>query len=231
MPTIIEADSADELFIKIAKEMQTNGVKRYVRGLNTIEINDAWLILNNPEKHYVELKEREMNYDYLLGETEWYASGSLRVEDIAKYSSFWNSLADPNGTVNSNYGFLINLEKHAGKSQFEWCYEALKKDKYTRQAIMNYNQPKHKYPGVKDFVCTISQTFIVREEALDSIVLMRSNDLIYGLTYDLPWFTQLQINMAGALKLPVGKYHHYDTSLHVYERHFDMLKAISEAEV
>jgi thymidylate synthase len=133
--------------------------------------------------------------------------------------------------VNSNYGFIVNVEKWNGISQFEWCVKRLLEDKNTRQAIINYNMPRYKYEGVKDLVCTISQQFLVRNEKLDCVTLMRSNDLIYGLTYDLPWFTNLQIKLAEIIDVPLGIYNHYDSSLHVYEQHFEMLTKIAKEQI
>jgi thymidylate synthase len=56
---------------------------------------------------------------------------------------------------------------------------------------------------------------------------MRSNDVIFGLTYDLPWFVRLQRLAAEAVGLPVGAYSHQASSLHIYERHFEMAKQIA----
>jgi len=231
MVTIIEGNSVNELFIKIAREMLKQDNVQVRRGMKILEIDDCWLILKNPLRYYCDLKSRDMSRKYMRGEMDWYESGSLFVKDIEKFSSFWSNLADPNGTVNSNYGWLTKVEKHNGISQFEWCIKRLKEDKYTRQAIMNYNQPKHKYEGVKDLVCTISQQFIMRNEKLDSIVLMRSNDLIYGLTYDIIWFCGLLENLCDILDIEVGRYHHYAASLHVYERHFDMLEKMASEDL
>jgi len=140
-------------------------------------------------------------------------------------------LANKDGTVNSNYGYLANIEKWHGKSQFAWCIDKLRDDINSRQALINYNQPRYKYEGNKDFVCTISQQFITRKGKLDSIVLMRSNDLIYGLTYDIVWFTGLQILLAEILDIAVGKYNHYAASLHVYQRHFKMLEDMAHRKL
>ena len=224
----ISGQSVNEVFVKTAREMLTKNNITNRRGMKILELDDVWLILTNPKNNICSLEARDISYEYLNGEMDWYQSGNLNVDDIAKYSSFWKQLADSNGTVNSNYGWLTQVQKHSGISQFEWCIRRLKEDKYTRQAIMNYNQPCHKYEGVKDFVCTISQTFIVRNDKLDSIVLMRSNDLIYGLTYDIVWFTELLQEMSHILEIPIGLYKHYATSLHVYERHFDMLVKMAD---
>jgi thymidylate synthase len=231
MPVIIEGKSANELFVKIAREMIKNGHENDPRGLKTLEISDAWLILTDPKNSTVTLLSRDINYRYLQGEMLWYKSGSLFMKDIVKFSEFWRHLADPNGTVNSNYGFIVNVEKWNGISQFGWCVKKLLADINTRQAIINYNMPRYKYEGNKDFVCTISQQFLFRKGKLDCITLMRSNDLIYGLTYDLLWFTELQIKLAEILNVPLGLYNHYDASLHVYERHFEMIKKIAEEKI
>lgn len=231
MVTIIEGKNANELFVKLAREMLKNGKTRTARGFKTLELDDVWLVLENPSESVVSLPERNLNLIYLDGENKWYDSGSLLAKDAARHSKFWLRLADSNGTVNSNYGFLTMIEKHAGMSQFEWCVARLKKDKYTRQAIMNYNQPRHKYPKVKDFVCTISQQFIVRDEKLCSVSLMRSNDVIYGLSYDLPWFSRILFKVAKKSKLHVGNLNHYAASMHVYERHFEMLEKIAGADI
>jgi thymidylate synthase len=104
----------------------------------------------------------------------------------------------------------------------------LKADPETRQAIMNYNQPRHKYAGNKDFVCTISQEFRADQWGnLNTVVHMRSNDLIFGLTFDLPWFSYVQKLIADEVGLKIGSYSHFASSLHVYERHFDMLREIA----
>ena len=162
MVEIIKGDSVDELFVHLANKLLSNGHEISRRNLKIKEINDCWLILDDPYDSSCTLKSRNMSEDYLKGEMEWYRSGSLNVKDVEKFSKFWSELADSNGTINSNYGFLTKIEKHAGMSQFEWCIERLIKDKYTRQAIMNYNQPRHKYSHVRDFVCTISQQFPFR---------------------------------------------------------------------
>jgi thymidylate synthase len=226
----IRGKTANELFIKASEYLINNGRKISPRGLETTELSDVFLELKNPLKCIVTLKSRDINYKYLRNELRWYLSGSLDVCDINKHSSFWSKLADPNGTINSNYGFIALKDKYAGKSQLEWCIDSIKKDINTRQAVINYNQPKHKYPNNKDFVCTLSQQFIVRDNKLDSIVFMRSNDLIFGLTYDMPWFCLLMKMVAKECNLKLGYYKHYAASLHVYKKHYKMLKDISKDE-
>jgi thymidylate synthase len=228
MVTTIRGRTANDVFRNTAIKLLSDGHSNNPRGMETLELVDAWLTLEDPTESVVTMPERNPNLEYLRGEMEWYKSGSLFAKDIAEHSKFWSKLADTNGTVNSNYGFLSMVEKWSGKSQLEWCIDSLKKDRNTRQAIINYNQPRHKYEGNKDFVCTISQQFVVREDKLDTVVLMRSNDLIFGLTYDMPWFSYLLQEVSKATDIPIGNYHHYASSLHVYKKHFKMLGDIAK---
>ena len=217
------SNNIDDLFSKISRELIEHGTLISPRGMQTLELQHVWLELTNMQKCIVNLKSRKINKSYLKNELKWYLSGSLKIDKIKNHSSFWEKLIDSNGTVNSNYGNIAFIQKQNGKSQFEWCVESIKKDINTRQAVINYNQPMHKYEGNKDFVCTIAQHFMVRNGRLDTTVFMRSNDLIYGLTYDAPWFCLISKKIASAVGLKLGTYRHYAASLHVYERHFKML--------
>ena len=212
----IESDNVNQAFIDIAKCILNKGKENSPRGLKTKEICDMFITIKNPEDGICSLDSRALQRAYLEGEMQFYLSGSLNVNDIIKFSSFWKNLADSNGTINSNYGFLALIEKFSGKSQLEWCIDSIQKDRYTRQSLINYNQPKHKYINNKDFPCSISQQFVVRDEKLDTITLMRSNDFIFGFTYDLPWFIYLQTVVSEKTNIEKGTYNHCATSFHVY---------------
>lgn len=56
---------------------------------------------------------------------------------------------------------------------------------------------------------------------------MRSNDMIWGVPYNIFQWTCVQEIMAGWLNLDVGSYNHISDSLHVYRRHWQELDAQS----
>lgn len=230
----IEGKDANELFINLAKAMLTRGHKSNPRGLATIELQDAWLVLKDTSMCVCTLKSRAISKQYLNAEINWYLNGSYSIQDIAKASKFWYRIADENGNVNSNYGAIAFREvvNKEGDNQVDWCARVLESDKDSRQAIINYNQPKHKIVGTKDFVCTIAQLFRIVNDELKMNILVRSNDMIYGLTYDMPFFCLVQHELLARLSktyphLQPGEYNHYAASMHVYEKHFKMLAAIA----
>ena len=77
--------------------------------------------------------------------------------------------------------FLI-LHLNDGRSQFDWAFDCLKNDKDSRQAFMRYNNTNHQFDKVKDLPCTFIQIFHIRNNKLDSTIMMRSNDIVFRIT-------------------------------------------------
>ena len=95
----------------------------------------------------------------------------------------------------------------------------LSKDADTRQAVIPIWQPQdvHRQES-RDYPCTLTLHFLVRDGKLRLIVTMRSNDVWLGLPYDIFMFTQLQCTVARVIGVEVGLYSHVSHSLHMYER-------------
>ena len=228
----IKGKNIDEVLYNASKELLSSH-EYSPRGKKTKEMINATLIIENIEECVLKNPARKLNLKYLNEELEWYMSGDLRAESIAKHAKLWSMIQNPDGTVNSNYGHFVfyqELENFEG-SQYDWVIESLKKDKDSRQATINFNQPKHKYTTNKDFFCTVNTQYFIRNNELIGITNMRSNDLIYGFAYDFPFFSYLQQKIYQDLKqvypdLKLGVNYHNASSLHVYEKHFKMLEDI-----
>ncbi len=201
------------------------------------KIDYSFRVLNPVSEPVVTLdKERnKVIADYSAKELAWYLSGDNSVDAAAKCSNFWKQLDNGDGTINSNYGYLIFHLKDHGNAKFsdkmrtpwDWARNALIKDKDTRQAIMRFSRPEHFFDGVKDFTCTMHGIFQIRENKLNFSVVMRSNDAVLGIPYDSVFFIHLMDKMLTELKstypdLKKGHYTHTVHSFHIYER--DLVK-------
>ena len=206
----------------------------------------------NPTSESIKTKDIKRNKvidSYTKKELEWYKKGSLDVKDAAKISKFWTDLANPDMTINSNYGHLVKQDISEGNPRYEfwgaeflpaacnygmktpwqWSKESLLKDQDSRQAILRFNKPRHCYSGNKDFVCTMYGNFHIRDNKLMFTVKMRSTDLHYGLVFDMPYFIHLQEEMLQELgraypDLKIGSFTFSSDSLHIYERSFQIVK-------
>ena len=219
-------DIRDEL-----KRLYKEGVFREGKYGKTVEIQNA---------HFLADKDwiiREPNYDYAKREIEWYESQSLYVKDIPGGApKIWQSCADRDGKINSNYGWCIFSNENG--SQYDHCLNRLLDDHHTREACMIYTRPSMQVDcnsnGMHDFMCTYStQVFLNKINEfgydLDYTVFMRSNDSVYGFCNDVIWAKHVRdkivadLNNHGLTVFP-GKIIWNAGSLHVYERHFKYLE-------
>lgn len=226
---------------KAISDLMNHGYESAPRGQKTKEILNYSFSLVNPRNRIVHFPARKTSLKYLLGEFIWYISGSADPKGILPYAKFWDSIRNPNGTVNSNYGTRLfghhqeSLVTRNGQkiSQWQAVIDILTKDNDSRQAIVNIHMPSDRWDGNKDVPCTISLQFFIRDWRLHMIVTMRSNDVIMGTSNDIFQFTMLQEALALELRktmpaLELGYYYHNAGSLHIYERHFEMAKRIME---
>jgi thymidylate synthase len=70
--------------------------------------------------------------------------------------------------------------------------------------------------------CTCLWQFNVRDGLLHMSVYMRSWDLVWGLSYDIPSFVGVQLALADDLNVGVGRYVHTAGSGHIYEKHYGL---------
>lgn len=197
----------------------------------TIKENcDVAIVLEDPTSCLYTNQVRSSQFKYIAAEFLWYFMGRNDVAWISKYAKFWEHIQNPDGTVNSSYGNLLFTKKNEhGLAQYEWALQSLIKDKDTRQAVLHFNLPVHQSFDNKDFVCTMYGIFQIRDNRLNFTVHMRSNDAILGLPTDIAFFATLQMQMLKHLKetyptLELGTYTHIANSLHIYERHFDIVE-------
>lgn len=171
--------------------------------------------------------------DYINKEYEWYNSQSLDAKWIGQYAKTWLKCADENGKINSNYGYLLFSAQNG--YQFANVLAALVEDNTSRRAVAYYTNPFMHYIGRNDHICTLAVQYLLRNDILDCVVYMRSNDIIYGLIgADLWWqneILRLLCDRLGVLlekKIYPGDIHWMPGSLHIYEKHWDKLDKFVE---
>lgn len=233
MSLLINAKSVNDAFIQIAKELLKNSdFTSFPRGAETKEILGVFIVIKNPYNRLVTNIHRKISLKYLIGEWLWYERGSNFLEEISYYSKFWKGISDDKKTANSAYGHrILGFHSFIKVNQWEWTKKQLLKDRETRRAIIFISVPSDIKRKTKDFPCTVALQFFIRNDRLSLMVLMRSNDLVLGFTYDAASFTLFQEKMLIELKkyypgLKMGNYFHVVTSMHVYKSRYQMLENI-----
>ena len=232
--------TTDEAYREVLRDVFNNpDYRASPRGLPIREKVDYVFSVLNPTPDPIKTADAERNVtiaEYTAKEMTLYESGATKAATFAEASKFWAKLANPDGTINSAYGHLI-WKYYSCSSKFsdrvltpwEWAKESLLADKDSRQAILRFNLPEHAWIGNKDFPCTMHGNWLIREDKLNFTITMRSNDVVYGLTYDMPFFCSLMDKMLDELKskypnLQKGKYTHIAHSMHAYEKDSEVIQ-------
>lgn len=172
---------------------------------------------------------------YLWKELAWYLSGDRHALHISKYAGLWEKIKNSDGTLNSNYGHLVfhNRTHHPSLgeitlSPFQWASKCLLDDPDSRQAIMTYNTGGFNFVGNDDYICTQHQAFFIRQNKLICFIALRSSDAIFGLTYNMPWWSLVHQMLRLSL---LSKYPDLELggicvdiySAHIYKQHYDLV--------
>ncbi len=171
----------------------------------------------------------EPNVPYIDAELDWYLGCSTNINDI-RYKdeppTAWQYAANKYGEINSNYGKLIFDDKYY--RQFDNVVNELKYEPDSRRAVMIYNRPsiwtEFDENGKNDFICTNAVSYYIRDGYLQSVVQMRSNDVVFGYKNDYAWQRYVMNMVANEVDCEVGTLTWQVQNLHVYERHFDLVK-------
>jgi len=187
-------------------------------GVKTIEVIGRTFIANEDRLFGVP------NQDYIARELAWYESQSLNVNDIPEpVPAIWKAVATPDGRINSNYGWMIYSSSNG--YQYKNVLEILKKDRLSRRAEMIYTRPtmhtSYNAGGMSDFVCTEAVQYLIRNDKLNAIVKMRSNDAWAGYRNDYAWQMHVLKKLASDLgDIEIGNMYWSAGSLHVYSKQF-----------
>lgn len=232
---VFKGNSLEELYPQLLVELIEEGEIVSPRGIKTREISPATIVINNPKRRFIPSAVRKLNIGFSIAEPLWIMAGRDDTEMITHYNKNWLNFSDDGVTLNGAYGRRIfrhpcvdNNGNLIEVNQFKQCYELLKKDKDSRQAtIVLFNPYLDGSDKItKDRPCTNIIRYSIRNNKLNALTIMRSQDVVKGTVYDIPLFTMLQEVMAGLLGIEVGKYTHVMDSFHIYESDIEWMKDV-----
>lgn len=199
-------------YVDLVRWVQNNGQPVAPRDQGTVEIEGGLVVLHDPFDSLPLGTGRGISKGIAAVEACQLLGGVSMPKLVVAIGPIFDNYREDNGEFHGAYGPRT-------RGQFEVMIERLKADPDSRQAITtiwssNYDLAENK----RDYPCTLSFTFHIRDNRLNMRVHMRSNDVIKGVAYDFFQFTRVQIAMASVLGIEPGRYVHYADSLHLYDR-------------
>ena len=230
-------------FHRIYRDIVEFGRMSSPRGKAIIEMENYSFTLQ-PRERFTSFTPRKLNLDYVKEEFLWYLRADPTDALVTESAQMWKDLRQPDGSFLSNYGLywfnqpgIYRPDGSMAQSGFAWVIDSLLADKDSRQAVIPMLRKEHLYPKNPDIVCTYAVGFRIRNNQLNMSVNMRSQDAVWGMSNDIPCFSFLHEMVYVVLRdtkyydLRMGAYNHKVDSLHVYERHFEMLGALASSDV
>lgn len=225
----IRGENMNKLFYNVCKEIHYKPhFEKTINGRKQKELINVSLLLTDPRKRIITFPQRSLNLRYLVGKLAFYFNGSNKLKFISHYSNFWNKVSDDKKTINSCFGKRLTRDKNRCKlDQFTYALKQLLLNRDSRRAVMVVYDKHSANPNMTDMPCIMSLQFLIRQNRLYLINTLRSNNIWYGLSYDLTLFTIIQELMLVLLRkndeyktLLMGSYIQNNGSLYLYEQEF-----------
>lgn len=228
MSNQIAAFANAKTWLEMFDRTMTYGTVVKPRGYEIVEIEDLQITVS-PLFPFMAFAARNYNVDYFKKEMLWKLTANKFDESIKAHAKMWDTVQNPDGTFNSNYGQYWFGEQQG----FFSVVAELMRDVDSRRAVIPMLSKEHMTPETIDTVCTESVGFRIRNGRLNMSVHMRSSDQVFGLGTDIPTFSFLYRLVYAALKgmypnLEIGDMKITAMSSHIYSRHFEMVSKIIE---
>jgi thymidylate synthase len=211
---LIAEDSLDDLIHELYEHLLRSGQSTIPTKGAATELTGVTLELLNPRARLSRTAIRGRLFSG-LGELCWYLSGSDSVRAISYYISHYNDVKAVNNHVPGAYGpRLLDFDR---VNQLEKIVEMLRRNRWTRRAVIQLFDHQDLASNLPEVPCTCTLQFLSRNNRLELIVYMRSNDAYLGLPHDVFAFTMMQELIARRVGAELGSYVHVAGSMHLYD--------------
>lgn len=239
---VYEGGSITELYPYIIDDVKRHGDRVKIDRPDavdafTAELHPAIIHVERPGERFI--SSRPINIAFAMAEVLWIISGRRDVEMLKAYNSTIDQFSDDGVVFNAAYGH--RLRSAFGHDQLEDRIRDLQDDRSSRQATLVISNPVddkgwnrvladddddptamiYTKRHTKDRACNVLSHMLIRDNRLDWLQVVRSNDLVWGLPYNWIQFTHLQDYVASRVSADVGTYTHVIHSAHIYSHHFE----------
>lgn len=228
----------------VLSDIKTSGHKNNSRVGAMTELVGYSFTLESVNKALLINDVRRISPFYACAEMIWYLCMDNNTSFLQLFAPSYNKYTEDGIHAFGAYGHrwsnsLAYSVLSAGKdpgffNQLETAVSILRNFPDSRQAIVSMwdsgDLIHAERLDKKDLPCTLNLQFLLRNDKLNLVTFMRSNDVWLGLPYDSFCFTTLQRMVAEKLGVEVGKYVHNVGSMHYYARNEQKILQVLDDE-
>lgn len=212
----LKASTLDDIMYEVLNELLSNPIELSTkRGIVVGEIIGAKITLTNPLARLSRSETRGKPFS-AIGELIWYLAQSDDLKFIKYYINKYDKESDDGRTIYGAYGPRL-FSKNNEYNQIQNVIDLLAKRTGTRKAVIQLFDAEDISIDRRHVPCTCTFQFLIRDNKLQMVTYMRSNDAYIGLPHDIFAFTMIQEIIAKALGIEMGAYTHLVGSLHLYK--------------
>jgi len=223
---VFRSSHADAVWREAWTAVREDGIRRAnaAKG-DSMELLHCSFGIDDARQRWVLSRTPPLNPAFAIAEIVWILNGRRDAAFLTAWNTSLGTFAGNAAELHGAYGH--RLKSHLGFDQLRRAAEVLSADSDQRQVVLQVWDSTVDFPNSdgsptsEDVPCNICAIVKVSDGRLEWLQVMRSNDLVLGLPYNLLQWTTLQEVLAGWLQLEVGTYNHISDSLHVYDRDFD----------
>lgn len=244
------AIDVNDYYADICKTLMAQGTVTSPRNRPTKELHPTTAFITDPRKRVMTCMGRMINFPFALAEVIQLITGQNDAQALAYYSSriIAQQGDGPKGTphwelgvtrFNAAYGERMrdyaasatdknNMLEPQRVDQLEHVIQTLVADPESRQASIVLSHPIYdNYTKItNDRACNVYAHAMIRNGRLDWMQIIRSNDAIWGIPYNIMQWSHVQEWVAVSLGVPMGHMFIVQDSFHVYWDHYSECAAV-----
>lgn len=247
-----QAMGVNDYYAGICDVLMEHGDVVSPKGRTTRELHPTTVLMEDPRRRLMSCYGRVLNLPFALAEAIQIITGQNDAQGLAFYN---RSIIDiqgdgprgephwENGVIRFNAGYGERLRRYfVGDNasrfgpridQLNHVIQTLKRDPDSRQASIVLSHPGDDNYTVQtnDRACNVYAHPMIREGKLDWMQIIRSNDAIWGIPYNMVQWSHVQEWVATSLGVPMGTMFIVQDSFHVYEDKYDECRNVSEFDI
>ena len=222
----IDVRNVNDGYYRTLQVLESRGQKVETRNGPAITLPGVFIAnVRQPWERVLFDEVRDANPIFHLMEACWMLAGRRDVAFVKQFNSNMATYSDDGEVFNAAYGH--RWVEHFGYDQLERVVSMLRSDPNTRRAVISMWDGRADLGADSlDLPCNVLICPRIIDRRLNFTVYNRSNDAVFGcwganavhLTFVQEW-------MAAALGVGIGEWVQVSNDLHIYERHFHLLKA------